>query len=354
MAIGRKVIFRELKEMLIIGVFGGLVSAYVSCRSCFGEFNSRTVAVLLLNGSFWIFFWKGNQYLSELIGSRISWLEAPAKRFWVGLVVMIAYTCFAAVVIYYVFFIVYLGRTVSELLSSVSVFNLIIPVFITMLIMTFLFGREFLINYRQAAINLEKLRSEQLASQYETLKSQVNPHFLFNSLNVLTSLVHQQPDTAVKFIKKLSEVYRFVLDSRKQEVVTLETELKFVKDYLYLQKIRFGDSLACEMQVPEEAMNKLVPPLSIQMLVENAIKHNEISVDYPLMITIAASEDQLTVSNNVREKRNSEPSSGFGLDNIRDRYEFLSGRKVGIIKNDERFEVCLPLLSLQGNESVAG
>ena len=346
MAVTRHIILRELKEIFLLVTLGGLIGGYLSCRSCFEVFGQRTIAVVALNASFWLFFWKGNQYLSEYIETKISWLEAPAKRFWVGFVVMVVYTVSTAAIIYYLFYIVYLGNSFADIQASGIFVNLVVPVFTTMSIMSFLFGREFFISWRQAAINLEKLRSEQLASQYETLKSQVNPHFLFNSLNVLTSLVHQQPDTAVKFIKKLSEVYRFVLDSRKQEVVDLETELKFVEDYMYLQKIRFGENLNCAMEVPDHLMSKMVPPLSIQMLVENAIKHNEVSEEFPLSIRIVASGDEIVVSNSVRAKKNKEPSSGAGLDNIKDRYEFLSGKKVAIVAGKETFEVRLPLLTM--------
>jgi sensor histidine kinase YesM len=346
MQITKKTVLRELKEITLLILAGGLIGGYLSCNSCFNELNSLTVAIFSLNASFWLFFWKGNQYLSEFIQTRISWLEAPGKRLVIGLIVMVVYTLTAASLIYYLFYVVYLGRDIDTLLSSDFLYNLIFPVFCTMLIMTFLFGREFFLSWRQTAINLEKLKSEQLASQYEALKSQVNPHFLFNSLNVLTSLVHQDPDTAVKFIKKLSEVYRFVLESRKQEVIDLTTELKFVRDYLFLQQIRFGDNLKYDISVPDPFMHKMVPPLSVQMLVENAIKHNEISQDHPLTITISANGDTLRVSNTLKLKHTRVPSSGTGLDNIKDRYEFLSGKKVIVTQENGTFEVTLPLLTL--------
>ncbi|MEQ9100143.1 MAG: histidine kinase [Imperialibacter sp.] len=346
MQITRKTVLRELKEIALLIVAGGLIGGYLSCQSCFSELNSLTVAIFSVNASFWLFFWKGNQYLSEIIETRISWLEAPGKRLWVGLVVMVVYTLVAASIIYYLFYVVYMGKDLATLLSSGFMYNLVFPVFCTMLIMTFLFGRQFFISWRQTAINFEKLKSEQMASQYEALKSQVNPHFLFNSLNVLTSLVHQDPDTAVKFIKKLSEVYRFVLESRKQELIDLSTELRFVKDYLFLQQIRFGDNLKYDISVPDPYMNKMVPPLSVQMLVENAIKHNEISQDHPLTIAISVDGETLRVSNTLQVKHTREPSSGTGLDNIKDRYEFLSGKKVIVTQENGKFEVTLPLLTL--------
>lgn len=346
MTITRKFVLSELWHIFLLFVFGGLIGGYFSCKSCFDEFGSRTIASICLNGAFWVFFWKGNQYFSQYIDTKISWLEAPGRRFWVGLIVMVIYTLTAAALIYTVYYVGYLGRDFVTVWSSGLAGNLIFPVITTMFIMAILFGRAFFISWRQAAINLEKLRSEQLASQYETLKSQVNPHFLFNSLNVLTSLVHQDPDTAVKFIKKLSEVYRFVLDSRKQEVIDLATELKFVEDYLFLQKIRFGANLRFDIKVPIESMGKMVPPLSLQMLTENAIKHNEVSEEFPLDIYIAVAGDTVIVSNTLRPKKTREESPGTGLDNIRERYEFLSGKKVVVDKSNGKFEVTLPLLTL--------
>jgi len=347
MALTRSFIIGELKQVLLLVTLGGVVGGYFGCRSCFDDFGQRTVAAVVLNGSYWLFFWKGNQYISEYIDTKISWLAAPAKRFWIGLLVMAVYTFSVATLINYSFYVLYLGNDFSVIKTKGLIVSIVVPVFVTFFIMTFLFGREFFTSWRQAAINLEKLKSEQLASQYETLKSQVNPHFLFNSLNVLTSLVHQNPDTAVRFIKKLSEVYRFVLDSRKQKVVDLSTEMAFVNDYMYLQKIRFGDNLFCKTDISDELLAKVVPPLSIQMLVENAIKHNEVSADYPLQIRIFADSEIITVSNSRRPRRNTDPSSGFGLDNIRDRYEFLSGKKVIVTETADFFEVKLPLLNME-------
>jgi len=350
MKVSRSIILSELKQVVLLVTLGGIIGGYFSCRSCFDEFGQRTMAIVILNGCYWLFFWKGNEYISEYIDKKVSWLAAPARRFWIGLLVMAVYTLSAATVINYAFYVFYLGNDFSVIKTDGLIVSIVVPVFVTFFIMTFLFGREFFTSWRQAAINLEKLKSEQLASQYETLKSQVNPHFLFNSLNVLTSLVHQDPDTAVRFIKKLSEVYRFVLDSRKQEVVDLRTEMTFVNDYMYLQKIRFGDNILCKTDIPDGLLNKVVPPLSIQMLVENAIKHNEVSADYPLHIRIFADNETITVSNTRRLRRNTDPSSGFGLGNIRDRYEFLSGKKVLITESDSIFEVKLPLLNIEQDQ----
>ncbi|HLN72511.1 MAG: sensor histidine kinase [Methylococcaceae bacterium] len=198
-------------------------------------------------------------------------------------------------------------------------------------------------NWKEAAVQQEKLKREQLALQYETLKSQVNPHFLFNNLNALTSLISTNPDKAIDFVKQLSEVYRYVLDQKDTELVDLDTELKFVESYVFLQKIRFGSNL--DVQTDIKNKNFKVIPLSIQMLVENAIKHNEISDRNPLQIKIYSDENQyLTIENKLQKKSGSE-GSGTGIDNIKSRYQFFTDRELQLAISKEYFKIRIPLLN---------
>lgn len=198
-------------------------------------------------------------------------------------------------------------------------------------------------NWKEAAVQQEKLKREQLALQYETLKSQVNPHFLFNNLNSLTSLISSNPDKAIEFVKKLSEVYRYVLDQKDQELVALETELKFLESYIFLQKIRFGTNL--DVQINVSAKNFKVIPLSVQMLVENAIKHNEISDKKPLQIRIFTTDDQFLIVENQLQKKSGSEGSGTGIQNISDRYKFFTEKEMTINFNLEHFRVSIPLLT---------
>lgn len=198
-------------------------------------------------------------------------------------------------------------------------------------------------NWKEAAVQQEKLKREQLALQYETLKSQVNPHFLFNNLNSLTSLISTNPEKAIDFVKKLSEVYRYVLDQKNNELVDLDTELKFLESYVYLQKIRFETNL--DVQIDVNPMNYKVIPLSVQMLVENAIKHNEISDKKPLQIRIFTTDDQFLVVENRLQKKTGSEGSGTGIQNISDRYKFFTDRSMSITFNLERFRVSIPLLT---------
>ncbi|GAB3826006.1 hypothetical protein GCM10028895_36290 [Pontibacter rugosus] len=217
------------------------------------------------------------------------------------------------------------------------------PLFITFIISLAMHSRTFLLSWRDMAINVERLKKESIASQYESLKAQVNPHFLFNSLNVLTSLVEIDQKQAVKFIRKLSEVYRYVLDSRQKEIVPLLEELHFAESYIYLQKIRHGKALQVQNDLPLDA-NLMVVPLALQMLLENAIKHNVALEEQPLRVHLYLEDNYLVVQNNVQEKRIREESTGMGLPTINSRYVYLTGKKVLILSTEHNFIVKLPLL----------
>ena len=192
----------------------------------------------------------------------------------------------------------------------------------------------------------EKYQKESIAAQYNSLKNQVNPHFLFNSLNALTNLVYEDQNKAAKFIKQLSEVYRYVLDTQSKEVVSLKEELDFLESYLFLQKIRFGNNLKIEVDL--SGIRSMVAPLALQLLIENAIKHNIVSSDDPLTIKLTGQGKFIVVENDLQRKASlGEPSQGIGLENIRNRYKFLSLTPVEIIEADAKFIVKIPIIEAE-------
>jgi LytS/YehU family sensor histidine kinase len=273
-----------------------------------------------------------------LLSHFYSWHKDPVKRLLVGLIGMTVYTLGAVYGVIY-FFRYVVGFDVGDNLSTTFTSTIIITLIITM----FMTGREFLINWRQAAVDAEVSKRASINAQYESLKNQVNPHFLFNSLNALTTLVYEDQDKAAKFIKQLSEVYRYVLDTRDKEVVALEDEMKFLESYLFLQKIRFGENLLVEINLSTKG--KFIAPLALQLLVENAIKHNVVSTENPLSITITAREGYIVVENSLQRKHMTEEKSpGIGLDNIKSRYTFLSNQPVLVEEHDGKFVVKLPLI----------
>jgi LytS/YehU family sensor histidine kinase len=203
-------------------------------------------------------------------------------------------------------------------------------------------SRGFLLSLRSSELTSERLQKESMKAQFDSLKSQVNPHFLFNSLNALTNLIYENQDKAVRFVKQLSEVYRYVLDTQGREIVPLSDEVKFLKSYIFLQQIRFGDKL--KMEIDLDSVNAQIAPLVLQMLMENAIKHNVISMDEPLTIRIYSVGNQIIIENNIQKKDVlPEESKGIGLANIKKRYSFLTDRPVEIIQSNS-FVVKLPFL----------
>ena len=181
---------------------------------------------------------------------------------------------------------------------------------------------------------------EKALYQLYALKTQVNPHFLFNSLNVLASLTYESPELANKFVKKLSAVYRYILTTSQNPTVNLSDEMRFASTYLYLEKMRHGDSLLVDIRETPNMGTRQIIPVSVQMLIENALKHNTATPDKPLTILIEEGVNGVTVSNNI-QRRNNVNNTGVGLKNLRKQYE-LHHLQIIISENDNRFTVFLP------------
>ncbi|MEP1358554.1 MAG: histidine kinase [Marinobacter alexandrii] len=193
----------------------------------------------------------------------------------------------------------------------------------------------------------QQLKSQQIRTQYEVLQNQMSPHFLFNSLNTLTTIIPEDADAAVAFTEKLSEVYRYILQNKERELVSLNEELDFVKSYLFLLRMRYPDNLSFEFDIHEKYLELTIPPLTLQMLVENAIKHNVVSKAKPLHISIyIESGTSVIVKNNLQRKEALDKSTKTGLDNIRKRYSILGGKEIDIITSATNYMVAVPLIDL--------
>lgn len=207
--------------------------------------------------------------------------------------------------------------------------------------------------YRKALLETQQLKQENVLSQLESLKSQVNPHFLFNSLNTLAALIPEDADLAVEFVQKLSKVYRYILEITDMSTVSLREEVVALKAYLFLLQIRFGRNLTVRMELPEERLDDHILPLALQMLVDNAVKHNVISTQKPLWIEIGLEGDHVVVRNNLQIKNAPDDSTGLGLPNIRNRYQLLVGKPIDVIVTAQTFAVSLPVLPAPAYVRVA-
>lgn len=326
-----------------IGV--GTLSMWVLCEGCFEE-PSMAIKSLSFGIILSIVLWEGNGRLSVFLDRKISWVNEPVKRAVVGILGIVIYSALAATVVFYFFFRFGLNYSHAAFLRQL-VPNLITATIIAFLISLVLYSRSFLLHWREAAINGEKLKREQLQSQFRSLKNQLNPHFLFNSLNALSSLVYKDADLSAKFIKQLSKIYRYILEYSDKEVVPLDKELACVNAYLFLQEIRFQQNLKVRVELPENS-NWMVPPLTLQMLLENVIKHNVISSAEPLEVNVYAEEDAwIVVKNQLNPKASAATSTGVGLENIRARYHFLSQQETQVIKSSDSFIVKVPVLTIK-------
>lgn len=205
----------------------------------------------------------------------------------------------------------------------------------------------FVNQYKNAQLETERLKKQNAEARFEALRNQINPHFLFNSFNVLSSLVHKDADTSSRFIEQLSNVYRYLLYNQENKVVRLWEELTFIESYIFLLKMRFKDNLNIVNTIDEKHKSKYIAPATMQLLIENAIKHNIVSRAEPLTIKLHSNNDYLIVENNVQLKPVKEPSTQLGLKNIRERYDYLCGKDALIVQSNGHFIVKVPLIEIE-------
>jgi len=230
-----------------------------------------------------------------------------------------------------------------ELNSSAKTTLIIGSLLITFMISAIYASTAFFIQWKENLLRSQALEKANLEARYDTLRNQVNPHFLFNSLNTLLMLVNDNP-VASRYVESISEIMRYMLQSRDKEAVLLRDELKIARDYVFIQQSRFGDKLKVEFDVPENYFHYAIPPLALQMLLENAIKHNVVSKEDPLFVKVYMHDNQFVViENTIKIKLDKEPSTGVGLENIRNRYLHLTGKNILVKQEHGKFMVLLPL-----------
>lgn len=198
---------------------------------------------------------------------------------------------------------------------------------------------------RKVMMEMQQLKIENIANQFEALKNQLNPHMLFNSLNTLYSLIRESPEKAQDYLNELSKVMRYTLQKDSEShSITLSEELEFVHSYIYLLKMRYEENLIFNFNIDEAETNRHIPKMAIQMLIENAVKHNEISNRHPLVIDITTRNNSIEVSNNLQLRRGTVSSTGIGLSNLSNRYKLLYKKDIEITETDKRFSVIIPLI----------
>ena len=204
---------------------------------------------------------------------------------------------------------------------------------------------HFIYQYKHSQLEAETLKKQNAEARFEALRNQINPHFLFNSFNVLSSLVYKDADTSSKFIDQLSNVYRYLLFNQQNKIVRLSEEVAFLESYLYLLKIRFQDNLIIEKNIANHLKDTYIAPATLQLLIENAIKHNVVSKANPLSIKLFSNGKYIVVENSIQLKEVKEESTNIGLNNIKDRYNYLCGKDAAdVINSNGVFTVKIPII----------
>lgn len=338
----RNIIFRHV-IILAMSLLFGLLSLAKEHQSDheLKDFTDHMMKLLL----YITLLWNATLAVGELINRKYSWETKPYTKLAmfallsISMPIVVHYSCEWVIFPFFNMF----GFKCE--MHKETILYFIISISITLLVNSILIGIEFFDSWKRSLVEKEQLKRESIAAEFTTLKNQVNPHFLFNSLNTLTSLIEENAPLATEYVMKMSSVYRYVLSQRDKETVALGEELHFIQSYIYLNKIRFGNNLLIHIHVPVSYHDKKIATLSLQMLLENAIKHNIISTQKPLSITIGIADGKVFVRNNLQRKTRMDDSNGIGLSNIVHRYSFLTKDEVEIIDDGEIFMVSLPLIA---------
>ncbi|KAA9327051.1 hypothetical protein F0P96_17575 [Hymenobacter busanensis] len=336
---------RTVLTMLVISVS----IAATTCPECWRD-GHRMLINFVMTTAYTFGLWITNGYAVDWLDRYVNWKREPLKRLLLTIVVSLGGSLLVIIAINFCFLVLYRGYSPAEMWAPGAWMRYVFPLLFTSIISLVLHSRSFLLGWREAVVRNERLQKEMAQAEAETLRQQLDPHFMFNALNALTSLVEEEPQLAVRFIRQLSQVYRYVLDARGRDVVPLAEELEFAESYLFLQRIRYGEALQAELPAPESVPPQaVVPPLSLQLLLENALKHNAASASQPLHLRIELDESgqHLRVRNTLRARRLApDESTGIGLHNLTARYRHLTQEPVLIARDEQEFVVTLPVLEL--------
>jgi two-component system, LytTR family, sensor kinase len=326
-------------------IFGNAVLSLIILMVFFGK------AFLSPERFFIGFFWSyarcatqcaGPVFINIFLDKRIQWLDRPVTRTIVEIISLLAWSVGSFIAVQLIMYYLVLHQLPYVAWQSISqfvIYTLLISLFISLIFSVVGFFKA----WRKSVLNEAELKSQMMSYKYEALRNQINPHFLFNSFNVLSDLVYDDQAQAVKFIRQMSDLFRYVIDSRDKELVTLDEEMNFLNSYIYLLKTRFGDKLNLKIKFLPQA-SELIVPMTLQLLVENAVKHNEVSERFPLSIEVRRNDGYIEVENSLRKKNVGEDSKNTGLKNISQQYSFFTEKEIEVIHDEISFLVRIPLI----------
>lgn len=331
---------RQLLEAVMALILSGLITYAFAGKHLFSNF-ATTYKNLLFGFCIGYSLWKGNQIVGWITHRLFPWDIKPSLTLAVSSALSLVFSLVDILLVHYLYL---------RLAFNVNIFDnpkrwvwqMVIVLLISLIITISFYLAYFFKWWRISAINEEKLKQEAIQLRYDALKSQVNPHFLFNSLSVLSSLVDTDTAKAKQFIQQFSDIYRYVLDQKDKELVALDEEIRFVKSYINLHQIRHGKSLIISIDIDD--LSGFIIPLSLQTLLENCFKHNIISEEKPLTVKLWRDNNFIVVQNNLQKRKTIQDSNGIGLETISKRYDYLSQHPMEIAQDENYFTVKVPII----------
>ena len=309
------------------------------------EFNAWQIKLSYLYTILIAFvIYQGTRYLQFTLRAYFDWLNKPVQKLLALLVIIPFYTIPVTVLMLVGWYNLFMdGKVNWEIIKTTSLIILIAVFFLV-----HVYETVFLVKQTENdQLKKEQLERSRAEAELEALKNQIDPHFIFNSLNTLSHLIEDRPGRARQFNDNLADVYRYILQNKKRDLVLLREELEFLDDYFSLLKIRFENAVIYELDVSDERKDQyLIPPISLQILMENAIKHNEFTDRTPLVMTLRLKEGTLFFHNAKRQKELRKPSSRIGLQNLNERYQLITRQSIQIDDEEGSFTVTLPILKI--------
>ncbi len=288
--------------------------------------------------------WQGNRYLLFTLRSYFNWFNKPVKKIIALLMAISFFTIPVSILMLMGWYNIFgKGAVDWDVVFTSTLIIMICVVFITHVYETVFLVKE----SESDKVRNEQMERSKVEAELEALKNQIDPHFIFNSLNTLSHLIEESPVKAKLFNDSMADVYRYILQNKARGLVLLSEEIGFLQDYFLLLRIRFEGAVSLDLQIPQEAYDQfLIPPIALQVLAENAIKHNEFSIKTPLRIGVILEGNEIHVKNNRHKKELTKGSSRIGLNNLNERYRLTTGLEIRIDETDSDFRITLPLLKM--------
>jgi len=330
-------------RMLCIPLFGAAIPLVTGLYGPIGPLSRAFwLGLLWFIGVSWA-IWHGNRFFYLRQRQSNDWFQHPARRIVYMLAAIVFYTVPYSVAMLWAW---YAANSLPPDWGAIRMATLISVICVVFI--THVYETVYLIRQRESdMVTFEKLERAKVQAELEALKNQLDPHFMFNSLNALSWLIENDPARAVAFNDNLADVYRYILRNRDRVLVSLSDEIEFLRRYYALLKLRFEDAVHMEIPAPRAEFDSLyLPPISLQILLENAAKHNEFSRQHPLEATLRIDGATITMENEIRLRRHARPTSRVGLQNLSERFRLILGRNVDIVSDAGRFSVRLPLKSI--------